>query len=586
MTLSRVRRSAYHDSVTLMRVSREMEAAPGVHRAAAMMGTPQNLALLQEAGLLTAEGDSAGPTDLVLAVLADDDEAARAAMAAAEAVLAPPTRTAGAARPAHPRSIETALRLQPDTTLALISVPGAHAGIEARKALRTGLDVMLFSDNVPVAVEVALKRLARERGRLLMGPDCGTAIINGVPLGFANAVPRGRIGIAAASGTGLQEVACLIAAGGEGISHAIGVGGRDLSEAVGGLMMESALAALAADTAHGGDLHRGQARGRGRPETPGRVGRADRASRASRIFPAAPRPPMSVARTTPGTPPGIGKRRCRPARSHAAVGVTTAGHGWHVAATLEDAAHAAVAIARGLHVLHREFGQPAGELPRLADDAVATLGKSQRFVRGVYAGGTLAWEAVALLSSRLTDVAPTVEGGGEGHRVVDLGQDAFTVGRPHPMIDGTTRREWIAREGRDPGTAVLLLDVVLGHGAHRDPAGEVLPALREVRQARRGQGEDLVVVASVCGTDADPQDRVGSGPGAGGRRGDRHALQRPGRPPRRAHRGPAGRAGLTASRGTASVSISRSLTIVGGAARRHGRMSRASRARGNLRIPA
>ena len=486
MTLSRVRRSAYHDSVTLMRVSREMAAAPGVHRAAAMMGTPQNLSLLREAGLLTAEGEGAGPTDLVLAVLADDDEAARAAMAAAEAALAPPTRTPGSNR-ARPRSLETALLLRPDASLALISVPGVHAGREARKALRAGLDVMLFSDNVPIALEVLLKRLARGAGRFLMGPDCGTAIINGVPLGFANAVPRGRIGIAAASGTGLQEVACLIAAGGEGISHAIGVGGRDLSEAVGGLMMESALEALALDAQTAAICIVGKPAGSGVLER-----LAAWASRTGK--------PCVVHVPRTDVPTDV-------ARHVAPVDATPVHRGWHVAATLEDAAHAAIALARGHTPVAVEFGRPGGEMSALAGDAVATLGDGQRFVRGVYAGGTLAWEAVAVLSSRLMGVAPTAAGGGENHRVVDLGQDDFTVGRPHPMIDGTVRREWIGREGRDPGTAVLLFDIVLGHGAHRDPAGEILPALRETRELRRRQREDLVSVASVCGTDADPQDR-------------------------------------------------------------------------------
>jgi len=494
--LGLVRRSSYQDSVTLMRVSREMEAVPGVRRAAALMATPQNLALLREAGLLTPEAEGAGATDLVLAVLGDEDAAGRAALAAAEAALAPPAPS-GAVLVPRPRSIETALRLRPDATLALISVPGVHAGAEARKALRAGLDVMLFSDNVPVAVEIALKHLAREHGRLLMGPDCGTAIVNGVPLGFANVVPRGRVGIAAASGTGLQEVACLIAAAGEGISHAIGVGGRDLSEAVGGLMMEPALEALASDA---------------RTEVICIVGKPAGPDVASRVAQWAARTGKPCVVHFPGSGAHADGERTDdgtdPARRPAHVGGDVNRHGWHAARTLEDAAHAAVALARGDKPVPVDFAGPAGEIRRLADDAVARLGKNQRFVRGVYAGGTLAWEAVALLASRLRDVAPTVAGGGDGHRVVDLGEDAFTVGRPHPMIDGTTRREWIGREGRDPGTAVLVLDVVLGHGAHRDPAGEVLPALHEAREARRGQREDLVVVASVCGTDADPQNRA------------------------------------------------------------------------------
>src|SRR5256884_8270499 len=247
-----VRASFYQDPVTLMRLSRDMEAVPGVTAAAAMMGTPHNRELLQQAGLLAPEGAAAGPADLVIAVIADSPAAADAARAAAEhALLARRAIAVGNTTAATPRTLTSALKILPDANLALISVPGAYAGAEALQALRAGLHVMLFSDNVPVETEVALKRLALERGLLMMGPDCGTAIVNGVPLGFANAVPRGRIGIAAASGTGLQEVTCLIAAAGEGVSHAIGVGGRDLSDEVGGLMMAEALEALAADPATG-----------------------------------------------------------------------------------------------------------------------------------------------------------------------------------------------------------------------------------------------------------------------------------------------------------------------------------------------
>jgi FdrA protein len=483
-----VRRRCYQDSVTLLRVSREMEAVPGVRRAAAIMGTPQNMTLLRQAGLLTPEGEGAQPTDLVLAVHADDEAAARAALTAAEAALAGP-RAGGTMPSAPPRSIEGALYRRPDATLALVSVPGPHAGAQARRALHAGLDVMLFSDNVPVATEVALKRLARERGRLLMGPDCGSAIIDGVPLGFANAVPRGRIGIAAASGTGLQEIACLIAAGGEGLSHAIGVGGRDLSEAVGGLMMECALAALAADPRTEVICIAGK------PAGPGLLERlAEWVARTGK-------PSVVHVPAIDGTA-GTVTRRPLARRDAERAEV------WHAAATLEDAAHAAVALARGTPPIAVEFSRPSGEIRRLADDALARLGTTRRFVRGVYVGGTLAWEAVAVLASRLRGVLPTVAGEGEGHRVIDLGEDAFTVGRPHPMIDGALRREWIAREAGDPGTAVLLLDVVLGHGAHPDPAGEVLPAVRQAREARRRERDDLVTVASVCGTDADPQNRA------------------------------------------------------------------------------
>jgi succinyl-CoA synthetase alpha subunit len=335
---------------------------------------------------------------------------------------------------------------------------------------------MLFSDNVPVETEIELKKLAIARGLFLMGPDCGTAIIGGVPLGFANAVPRGRIGLAAAAGTGLQEVSSLIAQAGEGISHAIGVGGRDLSDAVGGLMTEQALAALDAD-------------------------------------------PATAVICLIGKPPGaavaarlaqVAQRVSKPCVTHfvgaAEAGVSYASPSGRTvdAATLEDCARTAVALARGARASAVEFTDPA-EARRLAAEAIGTLGPEQRFVRGVFSGGTLAWEAVYVLRSRLEGVPLGVAGSGPGHRAVDLGEDVFTVGRPHPMIDGTIRREWIVKEGRDPATAVLLLDVVLGYAAHPDPAGELLPAIAAVRGAG---GRHPAIVASVTGTDADPQPRA------------------------------------------------------------------------------
>src|SRR3989454_77244 len=361
-----------------MRLTRDLEGVPGVARAAAMMGTPQNRVLMQDAGLLTAAGEAAGPPDLVIAVVAADEASARQAEGAARAALTGRATTGGGygATP-RPRTLASALRAVPDANVALISIPGLYAAAEARRALRAGLHVMLFSDNVPIDQEIELKRFARERGLMLMGPDCGTAVVNGVPLGFANAVPRGRIGIAAASGTG----------------------------------------------------------------------------------------------------------------------------------ALEDCARDAVALARGEKHHPVAFTVPDAELARVASEARRGRRPEQRFVRGVYSGGTLAWEARSILDATLGDVAPGVTGTGSGHRVVDLGEDIFTVGRPHPMIDGAVRREWIAREAADPATAVLLLDVVLGYGAHADPAGELLLAIEAARDQAGQRGAALAVVASVTGTDADPQNR-------------------------------------------------------------------------------
>jgi succinyl-CoA synthetase alpha subunit len=420
--------------------------------------------------LLTRDGAAAEPADLIIAVEAESSDAAEAARAAAERVLLAVKAAAGhATSAAVSRTLSSALKSLPGANLALISVPGAYAGAEARRALRAGLHVMLFSDNVPVETEIECKRMALERGLLMLGPDCGTAILDGVPLGFANAVPRGRIGLAAASGTGLQEVTCTIAREGEGISQAIGVGGRDLSDAVGGLMMLRALERLAADTD---------------TDVVCLIGKPSGADVARRLVDAA-------------------GKLAKPCVAWF-VGTTTPPAGrWHLAATLEDAGRAAVALKRGKTPAALDFTLPAASVAQLVADAARGLAPGQRYVRGVYSGGTLAYEAVDLLAKSLGDVAPSLTLGGPGHRVTDLGEDVFTLGRPHPMIDGRVRREWIDKEGRDESTAVLLVDVVLGYGAHPDPAGEIVPAIRAVR-ARR----PLAVVASVCGTDADPQSRA------------------------------------------------------------------------------
>ena len=467
-----VRRSFYQDSVTLMRLTRDLEAIAGVRRAAVMMGTPANRALLAGAGLLAAEGETAAPADLVIAVLADAAASAETARAAAETALTTVAAAAAASGPASPRTLRTALAALPDATLALISVPGAYAGAEARRALAAGLHVMLFSDNVPVEVEVALKRDAAGRGLFVLGPDCGTAILHGVPLGFANAVPRGRVGLVASSGTGLQEVTCLLAAEGEGVSHAIGVGSRDLSDAVGGAMTLPALAALRDDPA---------------TEVVVLVGKPPGAAAV---------PPLLDALESLGKPAVL-----------CLVGLVDfpAPRDVHVAETLEAAAVLAAGLAAGREP--RDIEPPAADLDRLVDEQARGFDPGQRFVRGVFAGGTLAWEAAMLLGQRLPEVAPDVSGRGAGHRVIDVGADEFTVGRPHPMIDGSVRRQWIARETADPSTAVLLFDIVLGYGAHPDPAGELIPALVAARKAAAGVGRRVATVASVTGTEADPQRR-------------------------------------------------------------------------------
>jgi succinyl-CoA synthetase alpha subunit len=456
-TLTHVIANTYRDSVALMQLSAALRALPGVEEAAMIMATEGNLALLREVRLLDGEV-AARPSDLLIVVRAKTAAAAEAALAHGEGQLkavAPAAATGGGPAVIVPRSLDMALVEAPQSNLALISVPGEYAAAEAAKALSRGLNVMLFSDNVSLDDEVALKRRAAEQGLLVMGPDCGTAIIDGVPLAFANRVHRGAIGCVAASGTGLQQVTALVDRLGLGISQAIGTGGRDLSEAVGGVTMLAGLKALAGD-----------------PET--------------KVIVLISKPPAQSVATK--VIAAAAKVRKPVVVNFIGASTEVRGKNLYAARTLEDAARAAVALARGHKPPKRSAAPRIGALPRLA--------KSQRYVRGLFSGGTFCYEADLVLRDALGE---SFEAG--GHELIDLGDDRYTRGRPHPMIDHRLRNERIGREASDPEVAVILLDVVLGHGAHPDPAAEMAPALRAARKANR----HIAIVGSVCGTEADPQ---------------------------------------------------------------------------------
>jgi FdrA protein len=474
----RIFRNLYRDSVSLMQLSAKLSALAGVRQASAIMATAGNLALLREAGL--AIGDvEAGPNDLLVA-LDGEEEALEAALDAAEAELnrAPAVAQAGGPRQIPPRSLEMGLGKLPTANLALISTPGDYAAAEAMKALRLGLDVMLFSDNVALADEIALKRYARAHDLLVMGPDCGTAIIGGVPLGFANVVRRGDIGAIAASGTGLQQVTCLIDRWGKGISQAIGTGGHDLHASVGGITMLQGIEALSADPA---------------TRVIVLISKPPHPEVAERVLEAAGKSGKPIVVNFLGADPETVRRA-----------------NVHPVRTLEDAARLAVALAGG-----EADAQPGAARSEVAL-AVPQLAPGQRYIRGLYSGGTFCYEALLLLSETFGGVASNTPlepermlvdvWRSERHTVIDLGDDAFTRGRPHPMIDQTLRRERILQEAADPEVAVILFDVVLGYGAHPDPAPELAVALEQARAVVAAAGREVALVASVCGTAGDPQD--------------------------------------------------------------------------------
>ena len=457
---ARIRRNLYKDSVTLMRLTQAVLERPGMRRATLLMGTPANREILVASGLDAAALAEAGPSDVMIALEGDSAEVLDAAHAEIADLLDNAGAQAGTgasqARPAH--SLALLRERNPGARLAQISVPGPYAAAEALKALRLGLDVFLFSDNVPVAQERALKELAREKGLLVMGPDCGTAILGGVPIGFANVVRAGPISLVGASGTGLQEITCRIHALGGGVRHAIGTGGRDLSDEVGGITMCQAIDLLAEDD-------------------------------ATRVIVLASKPPGPATTRKVLARAAAANKPC--VVLFLGADLTDVPSGIVTVATLADAASTAVAL---LGDRRREPAAPVDEA-RVREEA-SRLAPGQRYVRALYSGGTFCTEAQILW--RAAGLQPE-------HTALDLGDDEFTVGRPHPMIDPTLRIERIAQEARDPATAAIVLDVVLGYGAHDDPAGALAPAIVQAKSACAREGRHLAVIAFVCGTDDDPQ---------------------------------------------------------------------------------
>lgn len=461
-----VRKDEYRDSGSLMTLSRALEAEPGVRRAGAIMATQRNVELMTKLGLAAPEAlDGVRPSDLVIAVEADTAELARAALARVDDLLARRGQAShggalGGQRPA--RSLAEAKARTATANLALISVPGPYAAFETRRALDLGLNVLLFSNGVSIEDEVRLKRHATERGLLVMGPDCGTAIIDGAPLGFANVVPRGVVGVVGASGTGTQEVTTLLARAGVGTAQAIGTGGRDLSDDVGGITALAAIAKLGA--------RRDVALLMIVSKPP-----SDRV--ASRILEAASATGKPVVLALLGAEDG--ERSGAPIRG-----------------TLEGGVIAAL----------ERLGKPA-DFGAEATTPAPALATGMRVV-GLFTGGTLASEALVIIgrACEAASFAANVKGprvraaDAGGDTLIDLGEDEFTRGRPHPMIDPTPRTEALRTALADPSVGLLLVDVVLGHGSHADPAGELVRALE-------GRPSGLSVVASITGTEDDPQVR-------------------------------------------------------------------------------
>lgn len=474
-----IRKSQYYDSVFLMRIASTLNDVPGVSQSAAVMATDANKELLAEIGISGGALIGANPNDLVVAVIAQDPAVVETVLATIDERLLNGSSTIKSTRF---RSIDEASVSNPDSNLVVISVPGTYAAREARKALEQGKHVFIFSDNVPVEQEAEIKQLAREQGRLVMGPDCGTSLIGGVGIGFANQVRRGSIGAVGASGTGLQEFTSLVHQAGAGISHAIGTGSHDLSDAVGGITTLIGLDALEADPA---------TRVIAIVSKPAGSGTLQRLFDRVRI----------CSKPVVGCFLGL-ERQLQDLGPH-----------FHQALTIDEAVEFAVTLSMiesGKGVTERR------ERPQSTiQEEISGWREKQRYLRGLFAGGTFCYQTqqvlrdagLAVYSNAPLDKRFKLENPEISleHSMVDLGEDYFTQGTPHPMIDATQRRKRILKEAEDPEVGVLLLDFILGHIASPDPVGDLIEAIQTAKGMAVRRGGRLTVVASICGTDQDPQ---------------------------------------------------------------------------------
>lgn len=474
-------RDTFLDSVSLMEVSNKLQEIEGIAKVYVIRGTSANKRILAESGFSVEEFADAEDTDLIVAVEGASSAIVERCLEEAGRLLR--MRIEMRSELGLPRSLEEALETAPEANFVLISVPGKYAKYEAMKAIRNNLNVFLFSSNVPIEDEIEIKREAVARGVLVMGPDAGTAIINGVVFGFGNVVDRGPVGLVGSTGTGIQEATVILDNLGLGISHAIGTGSNDVSDEVGGIMTEFSLGLLNEDEETEVLLYI--------TKPPG-----ERTTRKIVELFGTLRKPV-VACLLDVDPSSLKKKD----------NVT-------YARTIDEAT-IRVAQIRGLNVDH--VMESYRRLVSAALSEHERLSRTQKYIRGLFAGGTLAYEAQIVLSeyfSELYSNSPIRRfrenriGGfdpSRGHTVVDMGSEEFVLGRLHPMIDFTLRKQRIVREAQDSGTAVILLDIELGYGSHHDPAGELVPAIREAKRLAEMEGRYLSVIAHIVGTRRDPQ---------------------------------------------------------------------------------
>lgn len=464
-----IKKGSYQDSVVLMLLTNKISAMEGVSKVSIMMATPANKDIFKASGLDTPELLAAGANDMAIVADVEEEALADQILAETEEFLKNQASKGGSKEAdSSVHNWEQAINKLPGANLAVISIPGVYAAAEADRALDEGLNVFMFSDNVTIEDEMALKKKAHEKGLLVMGPDCGTGIIQSVPVAFTNHVAPGRIGIVGASGTGIQELTTIIDRLGEGVTNAIGTGGRDLSQAVGGITMLDAINAMEDE-------------------------------KSTEVVIVISKPPAKEVRD-------VIVERLRNYKKPVVtlfLGEKPEIHeeNFYHAYTLDEAARIAVKLVRGEKVIKDTF-VPAVE--------GAYKKEEMKTIKAYYSGGTLAGEAAMMIRDTLSMGVGLGKKEGfmlnvDGHIVVDLGDDVYTQGKPHPMIDPAKRCECMRDAVDDPSTAVILFDIVLGYGSHEDMAKALLPCIQELKEKAEKEKRRVYFVTTVCGTGKDYQ---------------------------------------------------------------------------------
>ncbi|WP_137662772.1 acyl-CoA synthetase FdrA [Enterococcus hulanensis] len=465
-----IQKNSYQDSIVLMLLTNRLNTLAGVTKASVMMGTPANKDIFKTGGLYTSELEEASSNDMAIVLEIDgkDEQLIQDVLNTIDEFLAEQSKGGNDKGTETVKTWDKALELGEDAHVAIFSIPGTHAALEIEHALNEGKHVFCFSDNVALEDEVRLKQMAHEKGLLLMGPDCGTGIINGIPVAFTNAVRKGSIGVVGASGTGIQEVTTLIHKLGGGVTNAIGTGGRDLKAEVGGITLKDSVATLEND-----------------PDT--------------KVIVVISKPPAPSVRDEVLD---LLRSSSKPVVT-IFLGEDPTDHEENLyrAYTLEEAAEIAVQLMHGKEVVEKNTA---------LEDPCYQFAAGQTGIKGLYSGGTLAYEA-AMLMKRALGLKDEKEAEAgfilkDGvHEIIDLGDDIYTQGKPHPMIDPSKRQEMLAQAADDPTTAVILLDDVLGYGSHENMAKELAPTIKEIKEKAASAGRELVVIATIVGTDEDPQ---------------------------------------------------------------------------------